>query len=168
MTKRMRSILLIGLLSGCGYYSFTGATIPPHLNSVAIPLVEDLSTAIADDIDERLTRLFADRFVGQTRLQLAVDESDADAVLLGRIERITVAPVAVGGGDRATQNRVTVTVRVTYTDEVEDQEILERTFTAAMNYDPTLGDEREAEIAAIIGALENIADDVFTAATSNW
>ncbi len=160
--------MLALLIPGCGYYSFTGATIPAHLGTVAIPLVEDLSISIADDLDERLTRLLTDRFVGQTRLQLAVDETDADAVLAGRIERVTVEPVAVGGGDRATQNRVTVTVRVLYTDRVEDRELLERNFTAAVNYDPTQGDERAAETAAIIAALENLADDVFTAATSNW
>ncbi len=168
MTARLATLLMIGIVSGCGYYSFTGATIPAHLNSVAIPLVEDLSISIADDLDERLTRLFTDRFVGQTRLQLAVDESDADALLAGRIERVTVAPVAVGGGDKSTQNRVTVTVRVSYLDQVQDEEVLDRTFTASVNYDPTLGDEREAETAAIVSALENIADDVFTAATSNW
>lgn len=156
------------VLPGCSYYSFTGATIPSHLNTVAIPLVEDLSVSIADDLDERLTRLFTDRFVGQTRLRLSTDETEADAVLAGRIERVTVEPVAVGGGDRATQNRVTVTVRVIYTDRVEDREILQRSFTAAVNYDPTQGDERTAESAAIISALENVADDVFTAATSNW
>lgn len=156
------------MLSGCGYYSFTGATIPAHLGSVAIPLVEDLSISIADDLDERMTRLLTDRFVGQTRLQLAVDPADADAVLSAQIDRVTVEPVAVGGGDRATQNRVTVSVRVIYMDQVEDRELLERTFTAAVNYDPSAGDERAAETAAIISALENVADDVFTAATSNW
>lgn len=165
---RLVVISLVIALSGCSYYSFTGASVPTHLNTVAIPLVEDLSVSIADDLDERLTRLLTDRFVGQTRLRLAVDETDADAVLAARIERVSVEPVAVGGGDRATQNRVTVTVRVIYTDQIEDRDLLERTFTAALNYDPTQGDERTAETTAILGALENVADDVFTAATSNW
>lgn len=168
MRNRLIWFVLILVLPGCGYYSFTGATIPSHLNSVAIPLVEDLSVSIADDLDERLTRLFADRFVGQTRLRLSTDETEADAVLAGRIERVTVEPVAVGGGDRATQNRVTVSVRVIYTDRVQGEELLQRTFSASVNYDPTQGDERAAETAAIISALESVADDVFTAATSNW
>lgn len=160
--------VLLTVLTACSYYSFTGATIPSHLNTVAIPLVEDQSISIVDDLNERMTRLLTDRFVGQTRLRLSTDETEADAVLLGRIERITVEPVAVGGGDRATQNRVTVTFRAIYTDRAQDQELLSRSFSASANYDPTAGDERAAETAAIVRALENVADDVFTAATSNW
>ena len=44
---------------------------------------------------------------------------------------------------------------------------LERTFSGFDDYDPLEGG-LEAEEAAALAALENIADDLFTAATSNW
>jgi hypothetical protein len=156
------------LAAGCGFYSFTGASIPPHLRTIAVPLVEDVSVSVADDLDERMTRLLIDRFVGQTRLQLETSQPDADAVLSGRIERITVEPVAVAGGDIATQNRVSVTVSVRYFDQAEDREVLQRSFTGTANYDASAGGDREVEVAAILRALQNVADDIFTAATSNW
>jgi hypothetical protein len=76
--------------------------------------------------------------------------------------------VAVAGGDIATQNRVTVTVSVRYMDQAEDREVLQRSFTGTANYDASAGIDRDVEIAAILRALQNVADDVFTAATSNW
>lgn len=158
----------VALLTGCAYYSFTGASIPQHLATVAIPLVDDASVSLADDADVQLTRFLTDRFIGQTRLQLSTDESEADAVLNARIERIAVEPVAVGGGDVALENRVTVSVRAEYLDMVQDRELVQRTFTASVNYDPSIGDERILEVEAISEALRNVADDIFTAATSNW
>lgn len=162
------AFFVVALFSGCGYYSFTGASIPPHLATVAIPLVDDASTSLADDADVQLTRFLTDRFIGQTRLQLSTEESEADAVLNARIERIAVEPVAVGGGDVALENRVTVSVRAEYLDMVQDRELVQRTFSASVNYDPSAGDERVLEIEAISEALRNVADDIFTAATSNW
>lgn len=161
-------LILAATMAGCGYYSFTGASIPVHLRTIAVPLVEDLSVSVADDLDERLTRLLIDRFVGQTRLQLETSAPDADALLTGRIDRISVEPVAIAGGDIATQNRITVTVSVRYMDQAEDREVLQRSFTGTANYDASAGIDRDVEITAITRALQNVADDIFTAATSNW
>lgn len=163
-----RVLLLPLLLSGCAYYSFTGATIPQHLNTVAIPFVEDNSVSTLTTLDEQLTRLLVDRFVGQTRLSLTTDEADANALLRVRIDRYQNQPTSVSGDERATRNRVTLSVTVTYTDQVEDREILQRTFTGFDEYDPFGAAGLDGEATAAANALEIIADDIFTAATSNW
>ena len=61
-----------------------------------------------------------------------------------------------------------MSVRAEYLDMVQDRELVQRTFSASVNYDPSAGDERVLEIEAISEALRNVADDIFTAATSNW
>lgn len=154
-------------LGACSYYSFTGATIPSHLETVAIPLVQDVSASPVTNLEDELTRLLVDRFVGQTRLSLERSETESDAVLRAEIQRYVNQPTAVGGEAQATLNRVTITVRATYVDQVNDQQIFERTFSASDEYSPTVeGLAGEEDAAATI--LENIADDIFTAATSNW
>lgn len=166
----LRLVLLLTLaLAGqaCGYYSFTGATVPEHLETVAIPLVVDDSFSPIPSLDEALTEFLIDRFVRQTRLALETDEADADAVLTARIDRYTSAPTSVTGEERAAQNRISISVTVRYYDRVEDKEIFARSFTSFEDYDPLDGG-LEAEEAAAAAALENIADDIFTAATSNW
>lgn len=154
-------------LSACSYYSFTGATIPAHLQTISIPLVQDVSTSTLTNLEDELTRLLVDRFVGQTRLSLEPSSTEGDAVLTAEIQRYINEPAAVGGGAQATLNRVTISVLVTYLDRVNEQQIFERTFSATDEYSPTeegLAGEEDAAAAV----LENIADDVFTAATSNW
>lgn len=161
-------LLLAGLsLPGCAYYSFTGASIPEHLASVAVPLAIDETSSPLTTLDETLTRLLVDRFVGQTRLRLETDEAEADAVLLAAIERYANEPAAVSGDEQAEINRVTLTVRVRYLDQVEERTALERTFTGFGEYDP-VAEGLAGEQAAAGLALERIADDIFSAATSNW
>ena len=123
-------VLVVGLalsLPGCSYYSFSGATIPSDLETVAIPIVQDNSVNPVNTIDRQFTDLLTDRFVGRTRLSL----------------------------------------RIQYVDQVNGEDLLARTFTNSAQYDPVeQGAAGEEEAARV--ALQRLADDIFTAATSNW
>ncbi|MDG1755469.1 MAG: LptE family protein [Rhodothermales bacterium] len=163
--RKLVPIVLLLLISGCGYYSFTGATIPEHLGSIAIPLVEDNSISTVSAMDEEMTQLLIDRFVRQTRLSLEPNELAADALLSLIITRYDNVPTSVSGNEQATRNRVSITVSVQYQDQVEDAELLNRTFSAFEEYDPFDPDQEES---AAFAALIKIAEDIFTAATSNW
>jgi MoxR-like ATPase len=157
---------VLGLnLAGCAYYSFTGATIPAHLNTIAIPLVVDNSANTIPSLGDELTERLVNRFVRQTRLSLAPNEAEADAVLTVEIQRYNNAPSSISGEERAARNRVTISVSVVYLDQVGEEEILRRTFSNFEEYDPL---NIEAEVDAAIAAVENVADDIFTAATSDW
>lgn len=167
--KTRAKLVLIGFvvfLQGCSYYSFSGVSIPAHLNTIAIPLAEDQSVGPLTLLDESLTELMIERFVQQTRLSLVEDETEADVLLTAQITRYTNAPTSVTGQERAQYNRVTISVAAQYINQVDD-DVLQRTFSGFDDYDALEGG-LEAEESAALAALENIADDLFTAATSNW
>lgn len=159
-------ILLPFLLNGCAYYSFTGATIPENLNTIAIPLVIDNSVNTIPSLSDEMTESLINRFVNQTRLSLSPNESEADAVLIAEIQRYSNTPSSVSGEETAARNRVTISVSIVYMDQVDEEELLNRTFSNFEEYDPLLGVEEETQ--AALAAIENVADDIFTAATSNW
>ena len=152
-------------LAGCGYYSFTGASIPEHLGTVAIPLVEDNTISTVSAMDEELTNLLVDRFVRQTKLSLEPNEASADVLLSVTISQYQNSPTSVSGNEQATRNRVSITATVRYQDQVQNKELLNRTFAAFEEYDPFTPSQEET---AAFAALEKIATDIFTAATSNW
>lgn len=159
-------VLAMALLPvSCAYYSFSGATIPGHLSTIAIPLADDNSLSTVTGLDERITSFLIDRFVGQTRLSLTTDPQEADAVLTVAIDRYQNQPTSVGGDERASLNRVNITVNVQYYDAVRDEELISRTFSSFEEYE-ALNPSLEGD--AAIAALEKVADDIFTAATSNW
>lgn len=160
-------ILLVSsfLLEGCVYYSFTGATIPEHIETVAIPLTQDLSANPFSDLGGAMSRSLVNRFVNQTRLQLETDETQSDAILTTEIQRYQIQPAAVGGDATAQLNRLTIAVMARYVDQENGEDVFERTFTASVEYNPeNLANEEEAALQAI----DDIVEDIFTAATSNW
>lgn len=169
--KRYVSALLMIVVGatfpGCAYYSFTGATIPSHLYTIAIPLVEDNSTSPLPNLDDQLTERLVQRFVNQTRLSLESSESEANVLLTVRIDRYSNEPTSVGGEEQATLNRVSISAGVVYFDQIENREIIQRSFSSFAEYDP-LAEGLEGEQTAAAAVLDNIADDIFTAATSNW
>ena len=81
------------------------------------------------------------------------------------ISRYDNTPTSVSGNEQATRNRISITVSVKYQDQVQNKELLNHTFSAFEEYDPFNPSQEET---AALAALEKIADDVFTAATSNW
>jgi len=162
-------LLLIGAgsLSGCTVYSFSGASIPSHLETIAIPIIQDNTSSPIDRMGTDLTDVLTNRFVDRTRLSLTTNDSDADALLAARIQRYTNRPTGVSGDERATTNEVTIEVQVRYVDQTEDEEILNQTFTGQASYNPAeaglTGEQQAAQ-----EALENVADDIFSSATSTW
>ena len=154
-------------MSGCGAYSFSGATIPSDIETIAIPLVDDRSTSPFSALGNDLTDLLIDRFVNQTRLSLTTDDANADARLNVIIQGYSNEPTTVGANERATANRVTINVQVEYLDQVNDEVFLSRSFSGSSDYSPANDDIQGSE-EATQRALSDLADDIFSQATSNW
>ena len=160
-------LFLCWCLGGCGAYSFSGATIPSDIETIAIPIVDDRSTSPFSSLGSDLTDLLVNRFVNQTRLSLSTDNANADARLDVVVQRYTNEPTTVGGDERATANRVTITVQVEYLDQVNDEVFLSRSFSGSSDYSP-LNDDLQGSEEATQRALEDLADSIFSQATSNW
>lgn len=152
-------------VSACGYYSFSGATIPEHLGTISIPIVNDNTISTLTGLNDEMTDLLVDRFVRQTRLSLESDVEQADALLEVTLSQYRNVPTSVSGDEQATRNRVTISARALYTDRTTDETLLDQTFSSFEEYDPFAPAQEEV---AASTALEKIADDIFTAATSNW
>jgi hypothetical protein len=162
-------LLLLGAggLSGCTVYSFSGASIPSNLETIAIPIIQDNTSSPVSRMGTTLTDLLTERFIDRTRLSLTTDNAGADALLRARIQRYTNRPTGVSGDERATTNEVTIEVQVRYVDQTKDEALLNQTFSGKTSYDPAqagfTGEQQAAQ-----EALENVADDIFSSATSNW
>ena len=81
-----------------GCYSFTGASVPPHLKTLAIPTIEDQSTFGEPGVRERMTTDLTTLFLTDNSFQVA-DRGTADAMLRGVITSVTDAPAVVEQGE---------------------------------------------------------------------
>lgn len=151
---------------GCRYYSLSGAALEERLKTIAIPAFEDNSASGQPGLGELLTNALINKFVRQTRLRLIQDEAEADIVLRGTLQRYNNIPSAVTSNEQASLNRLSLEVMASYLDQQKEKEVFNRTFSQTVEYDPN--DTRKTEYDAAKEVLDKIANDVFTAATSDW
>jgi len=128
----LSSLFICFFLASC--YSFTGASVPPHLKTVGIPLVDDQSGFGEPGLREDFTRALTDQFISDNSLQVA-DRSNADAILSGAIVSVSDAPSVVQQGETVSKRRVTMTVRYTFQDMKLRKKVWEKTFSNWGDYD---------------------------------
>ena len=106
-----------------------------------------------------------DAYTRQTRLSLV--NSGGDLVLEGEITGYNLTPQAVTEDAYASQTRLTVTVRVRYTDTKKPSNDLDRTFSAYRDFSSTrmLTDVQDELINEI---TQELADLIFNATVGNW
>jgi len=160
-------IILGLLLAGCFRYSFTGVAIPPDVRTIYIPFFPDNSASGLSFLSDDLNEALVNRFVNQSRLNLINDVEVADAVIDGRIISYRNSPFSVAGDQRATLNRVDISVRASFKYSREDKPEWDKTFNGVAEFDPTL-DPIEGERNAVTQALERIAQNMFNDALGSW
>ena len=168
----------------CRYYSLAGS-IPPHINSIAIPIVENQTSefGINESVTENLLNIFS-----KENILKITDEEDATSILRGKIVRITDAPYTFTKEEAVTEYRFTVQMSLEWFDVKNEKNLLKRTFSGWGAYglsgdissdgidndgdglidgedDNEFGDPRQF---ATKVAIEKIAEDVLNEIMTTW
>jgi hypothetical protein len=150
--------------TGC-LYSFTGASVPAHLKTVAIPLVDDQSNFGEAGIREQFTTELTNLFISDNSLEVA-DRTHADAILEGAITSIADAPSVVGQGEQVSKRRITMSVKFAFQDMKLRKKAWEKTFSNWGDYDSGGGlSQRQAGLQE---AIKKITEDILLETVSGW
>lgn len=172
--KRHRHIpllLLAALLfvaSGCAYkvnYSLTGASIPVEAKTFSVAYFPNNAAMVAPVLSSTLTEALQDKFNRQTRL-VQVPEG-GDFAFEGEITNYTSTTASVSSDDNALQNRLTITVKVRFTNAIVEKDSFNQTFSAFEEY-PSTQLLTDAESTLIPQIVDKLVTDIFQAAASNW
>ncbi len=161
-------VLAVGTVTASvfdGCYSFTGASVPPHLKTIAIPLFDDQSGSGEPTLREQLTDKLQESFRKDNNFQLA-DRRTADALLEGVIMSMQNEPAIVQKGESVSKNRITVNVKVTYRDQKLKKLIWEKQFSRYADYEISKGPS--AKSGAITTAIEQVVEDILLDTVSGW
>ncbi len=153
------------LVSSCRY-SFTGASVPPHLKTIAIPLFDDQSGYGRATLREELTQKIVERFIQDNTLKIA-DRNTANSLLEGVIVSVQDNPVVVGTGERVKKSRLTITVKVSFYDMVRRVKVWERTFSNWGEYELEGNIQQNLQL-GIQQAIEKLSEDILLATVANW
>lgn len=154
------------LLSGC--YSFRGGSVPPHLNSITIPEVEDASGYGDGTVRQDLTTLLVARFRQDNSLSV-IDQSSADSRLAVTISTLRDdVPLGVAGTTEfETDRALVIEARVTFTDNVKRRAVYSaRQFVGRSQY--TIASGLAGKKNAMREALVTLTDDILLATVADW
>lgn len=157
------------MLTSCGVaikYSLSGASIPPAAKTFSVAYFPNNATMVSPILSSTLTEALVDMFTRRTRLTQV--EEGGDFAFEGEITNYTSTTASVSSDDYALLNRLTITVRVRFTNVVDEKASWQnKTFTAYEDYASTkLLTEVEGELIPKI--VDKIVTDIFQASASNW
>lgn len=155
---------LLGALAGCRY-SFTGGSVPPHLKTIAIPIVQDQSGFGDPRLKDQLTDDLVNLFRNDNTLQLA-DRANADALLDATVTRVADEPLVVNPGEQVSQRRITITMHVTLTDQEKRRTMWEKDFSQWGDY-PSGGGPTQRD-AGIQDAVKKLTEDILNETVAGW
>lgn len=159
-------VVLIAInFTSCCAYSFTGASVPEHLKTIAIPIADDRSGSGEAGLRENLTQKLIQKFIDDNTLQVS-ERTSANAVLECSIISLSDAPAIVSAGENIASRRVTIGVKVIYRDLVKRTSIFEKTFSNYSDY--PAGDPITGRQTAIDAAIELISEDILLDTVSGW
>lgn len=166
--RKIISILTALLLTSCGVaikYSLSGASIPPDAKTFSVAYFPNNATMVSPILSSTLTDALVDIFSRRTRLQQV--EEGGDFAFEGEITNYTSTTASVSSDDYALLNRLTITVKVRFTNALDDTMSFNQTFTAYEDYDSTQL-LTEVEGTLIPEIVDKLVTDIFMAAASNW
>ncbi len=158
-------ILPVLFLAGCGVYSFTGASIPPAAKTITVTYFVNNAQYVEPSLSQTLTDALRDRFLAQTDLDFISEGGDLQ--LEGIITDYSTKPIAIQGNETAAMNRLSVTVKVKYTNTLDPDKDYDLAFTRFEDYSSSqdLSAVKDELISLISEAL---VDDIFNKAVVNW
>jgi len=167
--QRTSKIILLVLFAfslwGCGVYSFTGASIPPQATTFSVDYFPNNAPLVQPTLSQVFTDALKDKFSRQTNLKLT--NGVGDLHFEGSITGYNVQPQAIGADDRAAQNRLTITIRVTFVNEYQPENDFEQNFSRFYDYDSQQS-LAAIEPTAIDVIVEALVEDIFNRAVVNW
>ncbi len=159
------------ILSGCGVYSFTGASISPTVKTISIQTFFNNATLGPSNMSVLFTESIKDYYQQNTSLSLVDDNGDLQ--IDGYIADYTITPVsatASGNNDQAdfaSMSRITITVFASYINTQDDEFDFERKFSFFKDFDNSQDISSEEQI-LVEEIFDQIILDIFNASVANW
>ena len=153
------------LLTACGIYSFTGASIPAEAKTVSVQYFSNKAATVQPTLSQVFTERLKDVFVEQTNLTLS--ENEGDLAFSGYISKYQIKPMAIQSNETAWQNRLTIEVNVTFKSTIDTKTNFEQIFSRYSDYNSS-ENISEIEETLIDEISKELVEDIFNKAVVNW
>ena len=128
--QQLKSLTLLFFLftfivTGCGFYSLAGS-IPPHIKSIAIPLMDNETAefGLAEEITDGILEKF-----NEAGILSITDESMAHSILRGTVKKVSEGPYTYSKKESVSEFRYKIDIKLEWFDVSQDRILLEGTYS---------------------------------------
>ncbi len=159
-------LLALLFLAGCsGGYSFTGASIPPGAKTISVATFPNYAATVNPQLSQKLTDDLVQMFSSQTSLAVANDNGDLQ--ISGEITGYDTRASALSSSDEVSMNRLTISIRVRFVNQIDPDADFEQTFSRYRDYAASQ-DFSSVESGLMAEIVSELCEDVFNKAVVNW
>jgi len=146
-------------------YSFTGASVSPDVKSYTIYNFTNRARLVNPTLTDYFEEQLRDKFTRQTSLDNKSDGGDLE--FEGSITGYDVQPISIQSDDQAAANRLTIRIKVKFTNNKNHEQDFETEFSYYSDFDSNtiLSDVENTLIEDIV---KKIIEDVFNKSIANW
>lgn len=153
-------------LSGCGIYSFSGASISKDIKTFQVNFFQNNAANVEPGINRDFKLKLEDILLNQTSLDLIT--SNGDLIYEGEIVEYFFAPITATSQSTAAENRLTVGVNVRFYDTKVPDNDFEQRFSFFFDFPGTtqlIGSSLDSALDVI---FERITQDIFNTSLAKW
>jgi hypothetical protein len=161
------TLLILGAVSfwACkGGYSFTGGDVG-EAETYSVYMFPNQAPLVNPNLSIQFTENLKQEILQQTPLQLV--ERGGDLEFSGAITGYSVNVSSAQSGETNAQNRLTVTVKVNYLNNLDSKKNFEQSFSRFRDYDASLNLNAVEDV--LVGQInDELAQDIINKALVNW
>lgn len=153
------------LLSGCEIrYSFSGGQFS-GAKTFSVQYIKPQTALASPAYAQRLTESFKDVMLSQSPLSLT--ESKGDLQYEGTITQYSITPVAVQSNETASLNRLSITIKIAYTNTLEPDLNFEKSFTKFADF-PASQSLFSVEEELWQQINDQLTQEIYNSSVGNW
>jgi len=155
-------------ITSCKFYNFDGISIKPEVESFYVATFQNRAANAPAGIEVQFTDGLIQKINNNSKLNYS--DGNPDIEFEGSISSFRVSAVAPQqSGDRATTafNRLTISAKIDYIDNLDEEENWSQTFSFFEDFDPNT-DLTSIQDDLIERIFEQMLNDVFNKAFTNW
>ena len=152
-------------IQACGIYSFTGGDTG-DAKSFQVNFFQNNAPIVEPGIDRNFTLALQDLIQNQTNLELT--NTNGDLIYEGEITGFAIAPMSANADQRASQNRLTVTINTRFTNKLKEEDDFEKRFSFYYDYPASQQLTGAILDTAMEEVYERITQDIFNASLAKW
>lgn len=147
-------------------YSLTGGTLSTDVKTFSVQYFQNRAPLVNPNLSDQFTEDLKEKFRSQTSLDEIVD-GEGHLNFDGEITGYRTKALDVTANDIAATNRLTVTIKVRFTNEIEPDNDFDKSFSAFADFEST-NQLSDVENQLLEEILEQIIDDIYNEAVVNW